>query len=99
MPFQIETDSIQVVDLVSKGEASFVDVGSIIIDILVSFELILECSILHVPRKGNIVAHSLAKEAISTILDSCWLDICPPCVERLVLLDAHIKVSLLSLNN
>ncbi|KAK0607723.1 hypothetical protein LWI29_019208 [Acer saccharum] len=68
--FQIEMDSIQVVDLVNKGEPSPADVGYVIRDILVSFEAIPGCFILHVPQKGNIVAHSLAKEVISTVLIS-----------------------------
>ncbi|KAK4858376.1 hypothetical protein QYF36_015440 [Acer negundo] len=38
--------------------------------------------------KGNLIAHNLAKLALSLVKDSCWLDACSPYVERLVQMDA-----------
>ncbi|KAK3188491.1 hypothetical protein Dsin_028052 [Dipteronia sinensis] len=90
VPFQIETDSLQVVDLVSKGVPSSADVGSIIGEISGFLRSLPRCSICHIPRKGNAAAHTLAKMALSVDSDSCWVDACPPCVERIVQFDAPV---------
>ncbi|KAK2651819.1 hypothetical protein Ddye_011675 [Dipteronia dyeriana] len=86
VPFHVEYDSLQVVDLVNKGVPS-ADVSSAINLIL---EFLTACPdwCFHVPRTSNLVAHNLAKMVLSAVGDCCWLDSCPPCVERLVQLDA-----------
>ncbi|KAK3189348.1 hypothetical protein Dsin_028909 [Dipteronia sinensis] len=50
VPFQIETDSLQVVILVNRGDHPSTDVGPVIGDILASCNLVLSWSISHVPR-------------------------------------------------
>ncbi|KAK0585032.1 hypothetical protein LWI29_022499 [Acer saccharum] len=88
VPFQIESDCLQVIDLVNKGVPSSADVGPIISLIFDSLNSTPGCSISHTPRTGNLVAHNLVKFALSIERDCCWLDSCPPCVERLVQIDA-----------
>ncbi|KAK4840523.1 hypothetical protein QYF36_010958 [Acer negundo] len=98
VPFHIETDSLQVPDLVNKGQVSPVEVGSTISLILSSLEKALGCVVSHISRKGNLVAHNLAKLALSLVKDSCWLDAYPPCVEQLVHLDAFGQSFFVSLS-
>ncbi|KAK0579421.1 hypothetical protein LWI29_026174 [Acer saccharum] len=90
VPFQIDTDSLIVVNLVNKGDSSSADVGHIIADIVRFLRSLESCSIAFTPRKRNAVAHSLARTALSIASDRCWVDSCPPCVERLVLLDSSV---------
>ncbi|KAK4851629.1 hypothetical protein QYF36_016970 [Acer negundo] len=85
VPFQIESDCLQVVEMVSKGSA---EVGHIISMIVASLGLNPGCSISHTPSTGNLVAHHLAKIALLVDHDCFWLDSCPPCMERLVQIDA-----------
>ncbi|KAK0602227.1 hypothetical protein LWI29_031518 [Acer saccharum] len=80
--FHIETNSLQVAELVCKRVVSSVDVGPIISDILTSLKAFPGCSISHISRHGNFAAHSLAKEALSVNVDCVWVDCFPPCVER-----------------
>ncbi|KAK0606351.1 hypothetical protein LWI29_036812 [Acer saccharum] len=87
-PLHIETDSLQVVNLVLEGGHSSADVGPVIDDILKSCSLIPSWTISHVPRKSNLVVHNLAKMSLSAASDCVWLNRCPPCVENFVLFDA-----------
>ncbi|KAK2646354.1 hypothetical protein Ddye_021549 [Dipteronia dyeriana] len=52
-PFQIEMDSLQVVNLVNNGVPSSTDVGPVLYDILDSLKLLFGCSISHVPRRPS----------------------------------------------
>ncbi|KAK0586989.1 hypothetical protein LWI29_015756 [Acer saccharum] len=65
VPFQIEFDSLQVVDLVRKGIPFAVDVGPVIAKISKALQSLPRCFIDHVPCKGNVAAHSLARKALS----------------------------------
>ncbi|KAK2647882.1 hypothetical protein Ddye_015371 [Dipteronia dyeriana] len=84
MSIQIETDSLQLVNILSLGKACSFDVGSIISEILDLLEVILSWSICHIPRKGNLAAHSLARIGLSTVSDCFWSNAYPPCVERCI---------------
>ena len=88
VPFHIETDSRQVAVMVNKGLVLPAEIGPTISLILSSLNDNPGCVVSHVYRKGNLVAHGLAKLALSSAKDSFWLDAYPPCVERLVRLDA-----------
>ncbi|KAK1583875.1 hypothetical protein Q3G72_027826 [Acer saccharum] len=87
LPCRIESDSLQVVDMINKGTRLLSDVGPVISLICGSLIANSGCGISHISRKANSVAHCLAKVALSIDSFRCWLDCCPPCVERLVLLD------------
>ncbi|KAK1586282.1 hypothetical protein Q3G72_000803 [Acer saccharum] len=78
----------QVVNLINCGSLSDADVGPIIAEIVLALHLFPSCSIIHVPRNGNSAAHGLAKKALSIESEHCWLDCCPPCVEKVVKADA-----------
>ncbi|KAK2650531.1 hypothetical protein Ddye_018020 [Dipteronia dyeriana] len=88
VPFQIETDSLQLVNILQLGKAPSNDVGNIICKILGLLESIHGWSICHVSRRGNIAAHSLAKLGRSSVSGCFWLNVCPPCVEKCILSDA-----------
>ncbi|KAK1555565.1 hypothetical protein Q3G72_028291 [Acer saccharum] len=78
----------KVVNLVLKGGHSSADVGPVVDDILKSCSLIPSWTISHVPKKSNLVAHNLAKKAVSAASYCVWLNRCPPYVENFVLFDA-----------
>ncbi|KAK4845250.1 hypothetical protein QYF36_002843 [Acer negundo] len=84
VPLQIESDSLQAMELVSKSNHSDADVGPIIVDISNVLKPLPSCSISYVPRKRNDAAHVLAKKALSVESDHRWIDFCPPYVERIV---------------
>ncbi|KAK3222306.1 hypothetical protein Dsin_009331 [Dipteronia sinensis] len=56
-----------------------------ILDVMITC---LNPHILFASKKSNLVAHSLAKMALSNNEDMFWLESVPPCVEMLVLADA-----------
>ena len=62
------------------------DMGVIISDImlLIKSEPI---SVSFVSRKVNMVAHNLAKLALSSVKDCFWLEFCPPSMKSLVLVN------------
>ncbi|KAK2642452.1 hypothetical protein Ddye_024215 [Dipteronia dyeriana] len=88
VPFQIETDSLQLVNILCEGRIPSADVGPVIGEILGLLEPLPCWSIRHVPRLGNLVAHSLAKMGLSAASDCSWLNGNPPCVEKFIKADA-----------
>ncbi|KAK2653417.1 hypothetical protein Ddye_013273 [Dipteronia dyeriana] len=88
VPFQIETDSLQLVIILHLGKVPSNDVGNIICEILGLLEPIPGWSICHVSRKGNTAVHSLAKLGGSSDSVRFWLNVCPPCMENCILSDA-----------
>ncbi|KAI9191546.1 hypothetical protein LWI28_009874 [Acer negundo] len=85
--FLVESDALNVVNLIRSGRPPDTDVGTVIGDIL---KVMASCSypfILFVPRKVNLVARSLVKMAMSIDEDKFWLEYVPPYVEKLVLGD------------
>ncbi|KAK2657071.1 hypothetical protein Ddye_010123 [Dipteronia dyeriana] len=88
VPFQIETDSLQLANILHLCKAPSNDVGNIICEILGLLESIHGWSICHVPRRGNTTAHSLAKLGRSSDLDCFRLNVCSPCVETCILTEA-----------
>ncbi|KAK2662388.1 hypothetical protein Ddye_000962 [Dipteronia dyeriana] len=90
VPFEVESDSLQVVDLVNSGDPSHAYVGFIIRFILFHLEANTGCGVSHVSRNSNMVVDRLAKLAISSASDRRWIDCCPPWVELSVQLDASV---------
>ncbi|KAK4853970.1 hypothetical protein QYF36_017096 [Acer negundo] len=90
VPFQVETNSLQLVNLINKRVASSADVGPIICEILAAVESLPNWSICHVSRKGNLDTHNLAKMAFSVESECCWLDDFTPCVERCIRFDFFV---------
>ena len=86
-PFQVETDSLSVVNLVIKGCPPLGDVGTVIGDILALLDTLPACSVIFAPRKANVVAHCLARLALSSDFDVFWSDFVPPYAEALVQAD------------
>ena len=79
----VESDVKSEVDLGNLGVIPAPNIGVIIVDI---FSLISCNSIIvyFVPRKANLVVHSLAMLALSFEEDSSWMESCPPSMEHLV---------------
>ncbi|KAK3188190.1 hypothetical protein Dsin_027751 [Dipteronia sinensis] len=70
--FQIETDYLQVVNLVRAGSPSSGDVGPIIDKISGFLHSMPSCSIDHISRKGNNAAHFLANRALIESIFVGW---------------------------
>ncbi|KAK2659781.1 hypothetical protein Ddye_006314 [Dipteronia dyeriana] len=85
VPFLIETDSLQVVSL---GAPTAADVGPIIEEVSGILRSFPSCTIGHVSRKNNEAAHRLAQKGLYLTLDCRWLNVCPLCMERIVLSEA-----------
>ncbi|KAK3194925.1 hypothetical protein Dsin_026235 [Dipteronia sinensis] len=88
IPVQVETYSLNTVDLVLNGTSPPSDIGTIIGDISVLLASCPTGSVLFVPRQANGVAHRLTKMTVSTSFEGLWVESFPPCVEKLVLEDS-----------
>ena len=42
----------------------------------------------HIPGKGNIAAHTLARESLILGSNMCWIDSCPDCILLCISTDA-----------
>ncbi|KAK4841800.1 hypothetical protein QYF36_010702 [Acer negundo] len=71
IPCLIDSESLQVVEMINKGFPPLLDVGPVISMICVLLCVNPGCGISHISRNANLVAHSLAKVALS--LDSVLL--------------------------
>jgi ribonuclease HI len=69
---RIETDSLSVVNLCLGKSESMNDIANIIADIKSYLQMKVDCTIAHLPRKGNMVAHSIAKWATSHYNCTTW---------------------------
>ncbi|KAK3198816.1 hypothetical protein Dsin_022231 [Dipteronia sinensis] len=87
VPFVVESDALSVIKLVHVGRTPSFDIGIVIHDILSCVEGDLSRLFQFVHRKANMVAHNLAKMALSIKSDLLWVEFVPPFVEALVLED------------
>ena len=62
-------------------------IDTIIADIKCLLDELSDGSCCYVPREGNMVAHTLARESITLPANSCWLHESPSCIDRFVVLD------------
>ncbi|KAK2662898.1 hypothetical protein Ddye_001472 [Dipteronia dyeriana] len=88
LPFLVESDALNVVNLIRFGCSPDVDVGIVVRKILEVRNAFLDPLIFFASRKSNLVAHSLAKMVLSIEEDLFWLMSIPPYLELLVMGDA-----------
>ncbi|KAK1577748.1 hypothetical protein Q3G72_024465 [Acer saccharum] len=88
VPFHFESDSLQAVELVCKGNFEDTVIGPVLAKISNLLKELPNYSISYVPRTENVAAHVLAKKALVVESDYRWFDCCPPCVVRTVQSDA-----------
>ncbi|KAK3212224.1 hypothetical protein Dsin_016930 [Dipteronia sinensis] len=87
LPAVVELDVLGVVNLINTGSAISADVGVVLSDI---FNIISTSGIelvQYVPRMANMVAHSIARMALSISQDCFWVEECPSSVGSLLLRD------------
>ncbi|KAK1571513.1 hypothetical protein Q3G72_018476 [Acer saccharum] len=92
LPALLESDALSVVNEINAKEPSFADVGVVVSDILGVLGGVRVLSVNFAPRDVNVVAHGLAKLALSYVGEWVWLEDCPLCVESLVLGDSLIAL-------
>ncbi|KAF5441962.1 hypothetical protein F2P56_037084 [Juglans regia] len=80
----LEGDSLLVVKAIQNKEDSWSDSGLVIRDIKILLSKFLSWSILHVHREVNVIAHHLAKFALSCQEDCIMIEDCPPCIKQLL---------------
>ena len=73
--------------MLNSNEIPLSDICLIISDIHCLLETSPICKVFFVPRKANMVAHSLAKFGLYLEHDRFWLEEVPPCVASTVLGD------------
>ncbi|KAL5826311.1 hypothetical protein ACOSQ4_018108 [Xanthoceras sorbifolium] len=89
----IKSDYAAVIQLLSESKLPISTVGLVINDIQDTLRLSsASVHFLHVSRKGNVVAHSLAKLAISINSFLVWVEDIPPIIGSLVELDSNFSV-------
>jgi ribonuclease HI len=81
----LEGDSLVVVSAFNKPLPIWSSHGQLIEDIKVKAKCLQQVEITHVNRAANFAAHSLAKFAISQLLDELWMDECPFYIQSIVL--------------
>ncbi|XP_040987666.1 uncharacterized protein LOC121235384 [Juglans microcarpa x Juglans regia] len=79
----LEGDSLSVVKAIQHKEDSWSDTGLVIRDIKVMLSKFLSWSVLHVHREVNVIAHHLAKFALSCQDDCILIEDYPPCIQHL----------------
>ncbi|XP_042939490.1 uncharacterized protein LOC122274519 [Carya illinoinensis] len=83
----IETDSLILAQELSKLELSNYMFRNVVIDIKQLQTRILVCSIVHVNREGNELAHKLARFGRNVIDTSVWWESVPHSVEQVLWTD------------
>jgi hypothetical protein len=81
----LEGDAKQVIDEVNSATLNLNDAGHFVEGIIAEIQGLRGVSMVHVGREANSVAHFLAKEASSTVIDSVWLEEIPSCILHIVL--------------
>ncbi|KAK3218513.1 hypothetical protein Dsin_012483 [Dipteronia sinensis] len=82
VPFEVETDTLCVVNLVCAGKLNLSDLGMVIEDIYQRIRASLGSKVVYVPRKENMVAHTISKMSLHIDNDLFLMEDYPPCVER-----------------
>ncbi|KAF5477039.1 hypothetical protein F2P56_003718 [Juglans regia] len=78
----LEGDSLSVVKAIQHKEDSWSDTGLVIRDIKIM--LTRSWSVLHVHKEVNVIAHHLAKFALSCQEDCILIEDYPPCIQHLL---------------
>jgi ribonuclease HI len=81
----LEGLSLVVVSALNKPLPTWSSYGQLIEDIKVKPKCLQQVEIIHVNRAANLAAHSLAKFAISQLLDELWMEECPSYIQSIVL--------------
>ncbi|KAF5477417.1 hypothetical protein F2P56_004057 [Juglans regia] len=82
--FILEGDSLGVVKAVQQGKESWSSTGMVIRDIKVLLSKVRGWSIQHVPREINVIAHVLAKFALTCLEDCILIEDYPSCIQHLL---------------
>jgi ribonuclease HI len=80
----LEGDSETIVDAINICKVDRSSLGLLMDDIRSELSCMPHWKMTFIRREGNNVAHVLAKEAISSPLDNCWLFEPPDCIKELV---------------
>ncbi|XP_041025440.1 uncharacterized protein LOC121265838 [Juglans microcarpa x Juglans regia] len=80
----LEGDSLLVVKAIQIKEDSWSDSGLVVRDIKILLSKFLSWSVLHVHKEVNVIAHHLAKIALSCQEDCIMIEDCPPCIKQLL---------------
>lgn len=86
----VQSDCLQVVQTIKNGVIPTTELGTILQDIKASTLIFAEFSIIFIPRSCIIVAHNLARFALSVISAVRWSGHVPPCAVRRVLKDLSL---------
>ncbi|KAK3192969.1 hypothetical protein Dsin_024279 [Dipteronia sinensis] len=87
LPAVVESDALGVVNIINTDSAISADVGVVLSDILNIISTGGIELVQYLPRMANMVAHSIARMALSISQDCFWVEECPPNVGSLVLRD------------
>ncbi|KAL2895153.1 hypothetical protein RDABS01_011062, partial [Bienertia sinuspersici] len=68
----VKSDCLQVINYLQKGVSYFSDLAIVISDVLSYCSSFISLSWIHVKRKGNVVAHIMAKLSPVEIGERCW---------------------------
>lgn len=83
----IETDCLEVVQVIAEQEYTHVQIEGIIADIRTELQLLPYVTLQHTPRLCNKVAHCLANFAYEACTSSTWLDHPPDFIRDLIEFD------------
>ncbi|KAL5753363.1 hypothetical protein ACOSQ2_023870 [Xanthoceras sorbifolium] len=86
-PFVVESDNLNVVNLILAKEPPRSEIGLVISDILNLLVSVDFISISYVPRTVNSVTHDLAKFTLSIFDDRIWIEEVSNCIEPLIRAD------------
>jgi hypothetical protein len=85
----LEEDSLVLVSTLNKSLPIWSSYGQLIEEIKVKTKCLLQVEIIHVSRVANLATHSLAKFAISQLLDELWMEECLLTSSLLYLLSSY----------
>lgn len=82
-PWILETDSLRLFHLLSSASEDMSELG--VLAMTMRSFLVPGCSFSFTPRSGNSAAHGLAKLAMSSRVNSVWLEEWPCAISDIVL--------------
>jgi ribonuclease HI len=86
-----EGDANQVVNDINHGSLNLLTAGHFIEGIISEMQGLRHASLVYVGKKANNMAHCLAKDACSKVVDLVWLEDIPHCILHALLRDKHFK--------
>jgi hypothetical protein len=81
----LEGDALQIVSAVKTNNQRWSKFGHIIDGIRSGLHHLRSWQIHHVKRDANSAAHTLAREAIKSVIDRVWIEEVPPCIYGIVI--------------